>query len=41
MILHYNKWHEKATVDVPMIMLTTLDKKRDAKKVSASNETIE
>lgn len=40
-ILHYNKWHEKATVDVPMIMLTTLDEKRDAKKVSASNETTE
>lgn len=33
-ILHYNGWHDKATVDVPMIMLTTLDENKDAKKVS-------
>ena len=38
-ILHYNQWHNRATVDVPMIMLTTLDEKRDAKKVTTNNTT--
>ena len=33
-ILHYNEWDERATVDVPMLMLTTLDENKDAKKVS-------
>lgn len=36
-ILHYNKWNDKVTVDVPMIMLTTLDKNKDAKKVTANS----
>lgn len=36
-ILHYNKWHTFATVDVPMIQLTTLDENKDAKQVSNSN----
>lgn len=35
-ILHYNGWAEKATVDVPMLMLTTLDENRDAKKATTS-----
>ena len=36
-ILHYNHWHERATVDVPMIVLTTLDEHKDAKAVSADS----
>lgn len=36
-ILHYNEWHKGVTVDVPMIMLTTLDEKRDAKKTTINN----
>lgn len=36
-ILHYNKWDEKCTVDVPMLMLTTLDENTDAKKVTNNN----
>ena len=36
-ILHYNGWHDRATVDVPMIVLTTLDEKRDAKKVTGNS----
>lgn len=34
---HYNGW-EEVTVDVPMIMLTTLDKNTDAKKKTISND---
>ncbi len=37
LILHYNGWQNLATVDVPMIMLTTLDENKDAKKVTNSN----
>ena len=40
-ILHYNEWYEKATVDVPMLMLTTLDENKDAKKVSGGGEVSE
>ena len=36
-ILHYNKWSDKATVEVPMLMLTTLDENKDAKKVTVGN----
>ena len=36
-ILHYNGWSDSVTVDVPMLMLTTLDENKDAKKVSADN----
>jgi hypothetical protein len=36
-ILHYNGWEKKATVDVPMIVLTTLDENKDAKKVSGDD----
>ena len=35
-VLHYNGWSDGVTVDVPMLMLTTLDENRDAKEVSAS-----
>lgn len=37
-VLHYNKWSEKVTVDVPMLMLTTLDENKDAKEVTNNNE---
>ena len=37
LILHYNGWSDKVTVDVPMIQLTTLDENKDAKKVTNSN----
>ena len=37
LILHYNNWQDVATIDVPMIMLTTLDENKDAKKVTNSN----
>ena len=36
-VLHYNGWSERVTVDVPMLMLTTLDENKDAKKVTADN----
>lgn len=36
-ILHYNGWNDKATVDVPMIQLTTLDENKDAKAVSTNS----
>lgn len=36
-ILHYNCWADRATVDVPMIVLTTLDDHKDAKTVTANN----
>lgn len=38
-ILHYNGWHKKATVDVPMIQLTTLDKNTDSQKVSTNSNS--
>ena len=34
-VLHYNGWNKKATVDVPMIQLTTLDENKDSKKTTA------
>ena len=37
-VLHYNGWSEKVTVDVPMLMLTTLDENKDAKEVTNNNE---
>lgn len=37
LLLHYNGWADRCTVDVPMIQLTTLDEKKDAKKVTNSN----
>ncbi len=38
-ILHYNGWADRCSVDVPMIMLTTLDENRDAKTVSGNANT--
>ena len=35
LIIEYNKWGERIYPDVPMILLTTLDKNTDAKKKSA------
>jgi hypothetical protein len=37
-VLHYNGWSENVTVDVPMIMPTTLDENTDAKKVTLNND---
>ena len=37
-ILHYNGWSKNVTVDVPMLMLTTLDENKDAKEVTNNNE---
>lgn len=33
-LLHYNGWADRFTVDVPIMQLTTLDENKDAKKVS-------
>ena len=38
-VIEYNGWSEKVYPDVPLIMLTTLDKKNDAVKVSTKNGT--
>ena len=38
-VIEYNDWGEKVYPDVPLIMLTTLDKKNDAKKVSIKGNT--
>lgn len=40
-ILHYNGWNDRYTVDVPMILLTTLDQNTDAKTVMAGGKTTE
>ncbi len=37
-IIAYNDWEEKVYPDVPMIMLTTLDKNTDAKEVTGDNK---
>lgn len=37
LILHFNGWDDKHTVDVPMIELTTLDKNVSRQKVSINN----
>ena len=36
-VLHYNGWSNKVTVDVPMLMLTTLDENKDAEKVTTNS----
>lgn len=36
-VLHYNAWSETVTVDVPMLMLTTLDENTDAKQVTSNS----
>ena len=35
----FNGWDDVVYPDIPLIMLTTLDKKNDAKKVSMNNNT--
>ena len=37
-ILHYNGWSKNVTVDVPMLMLTTLDENKDAEKVTTDDD---
>ena len=37
-IMHYNVWDEKFSIDVPMIQLTTLDENKDAKEVTQKPE---
>ena len=37
-VIYFNGWQQMATPDVPLIMLTTLDKKTDAKQVSLNND---
>ena len=36
-IIYYNGWEDRVYPDIPMIMLTTLDKNTDAKQVSTNN----
>lgn len=38
LILHFNGWADRYTVDVPMIELTTLDKNTSQQKASINNE---
>ena len=38
LVLHYNKWADKYTVDVPIIQLTTLDENKSQKTVSMNNQ---
>lgn len=37
-ILHFNGWADRYTVDVPMIELTTLDENKSSKKVTNTND---
>lgn len=36
-ILHYNGWDKENTIDIPLIILTTLDQNTDAKRVTNEN----
>ena len=36
-VIHFNDWQEKVYPDVPMIILTTLDKNTDAKQTTTNN----
>lgn len=38
LILHFNGWDDKITVNVPMLQLTTLDENKDAKKININND---
>ena len=38
-VISFNGWDDVVYPDIPLIMLTTLDKKNDAKKVSMNNNT--
>lgn len=37
-MLYFNGWEQEVYVDVPMILLTTLDKGTDAKKKSVNGK---
>ena len=37
-VIHFNGWQDIAEPDVPLVMLTTLDKHTDAKEVSLNNQ---
>ncbi len=37
LVLHFNRWSDKYTVDVPVIQLTTLDENKSQKTVSINN----
>ena len=37
-VIHYNGWTDKVKPQVPLVLLTTLDKKTDAKKVDDSGD---
>lgn len=37
-VIYFNDWQDKVYPDIPMIMLTTLDKNTDAKQVTTNNE---
>ncbi|MCH3994151.1 MAG: hypothetical protein LKE54_03700 [Prevotella sp.] len=37
-VIAFNEWEDKVYPDVPLILLTTLDKNTDAKEISMSNE---
>ena len=36
-VIHFNRWEDRVYPDVPMILLTTLDKNTDARQVSTNN----
>lgn len=38
-VIYFNHWEEKVYIDVPLIMLTTLDENKDAKKVSNNSNS--
>ena len=38
-VLHYNNWNKKHTVDVPIVQLTTLDENKSQKTVSINNQS--
>lgn len=40
LIIFYNKWEDLVYPDVPLILLTTLDQKTDAKKISMNNDKV-
>lgn len=40
-IIYFNEWESKVFVDIPMILLTTLDKNTDAKEVSSTNTIVQ
>lgn len=41
LVIYFNRWEEKVYPEVPLVLLTTLDKKTDAEKVSPSSGDVE